>query len=112
VLEQGDRRRRGELLLELGEAWVRAGERPRAWDSFREAASLAAELGDSAALARAAIGASRRYIQPPGIVDEDLISLLERALAMTHGEQTVERVALLARLCGAVYYSPKRSQMR
>jgi DNA-binding SARP family transcriptional activator/tetratricopeptide (TPR) repeat protein len=107
-----DAQRRCELLLRLGEAWVRAGERPRAWDTFREAATLAGELGDSAGLARAAIGASRRYIQPPGVIDEDLISLLERALAMTEGQRAIERVALLARLCGAVYYSPKRTQMR
>ncbi len=72
---------------------------------------LAAQLGDSASLARAAIGASRRYIQPPGVVDEELIALLERALAMTEGQRTVERIALLARLCGAIYYSPNRDEM-
>ena len=77
--------RRCELLLLLGEARVRAGERPLAWETFREAASLAVRLGDSASLARAAIGASRRYIQPPGVVDEELIALLEQALAMTDG---------------------------
>ena len=38
-------RRRCDLLLELGEAHVRSGERPRAWTTFREAAALAAELG-------------------------------------------------------------------
>ena len=32
-------------------------------------------------LARAAIGASRRYVQQPGVVDDELIELLERALA-------------------------------
>ena len=43
-------------------------------------ATLAERLGDSASLARAAIGASRRYVQEPGVVDAELIALLERAL--------------------------------
>jgi tetratricopeptide (TPR) repeat protein len=101
---------RCELLLMLGEARVREGERPRAWPTFREAATLAIELGDSSRLARAAIGASRRYIQPPGVVDEDLIALLEQALSLTEGDPSV-RVALLTRLCGVLYYSPRRGEM-
>ncbi len=103
--------RRCELLLLLGEARVRAGERPTAWGIFREAATIAANRNDSAALARAAIGASRRYIQPPGVIDEQLIALLEQALVMTAGQRTVERVALLTRACGALYYSPARGRM-
>jgi predicted ATPase len=72
VLDRSDPealRRRCDLLLELGEAQVRSGERPLAWATLREAAALAAELGDKGALVRAAIGASRRYVQPPGVVD-------------------------------------------
>ncbi len=101
-----------ELLIRLGEARVRAGERPLAWETFREGAAIAVRLGDSAHLARAAIGASRRYIQAPGVVDYDLISMLERALELTQNERTVVRVALLARLCGALYYSSMREQMK
>ncbi|HUO73531.1 MAG TPA: AAA family ATPase [Solirubrobacteraceae bacterium] len=115
VLERfaaGDDARRCELLLALGEAHVRAGDRPLAWDNFREAAALAARLGDRASLARAAIGASSRYIQPPGVIDVELIEMLRRALAMTAGERTVARVRLLARLCGPLYYSPWRDEMR
>ncbi|HEY3728364.1 MAG TPA: AAA family ATPase [Solirubrobacteraceae bacterium] len=104
--------RRCELLLLLGEAQVRSGERPRAWTTFREAAALAASLEDGASLARAAIGASRRYIQPPGVVDEELIGLLERAVEITADEPTVMRVQLLSCLCGALYYSDRREQMR
>ncbi|MBV8712316.1 MAG: AAA family ATPase, partial [Solirubrobacterales bacterium] len=61
-------RRRCELLLALGEARVRGGDRAHASSAFREAAALAEHLGDGAALARAAMGASRRYVQPPGVV--------------------------------------------
>jgi DNA-binding SARP family transcriptional activator len=104
--------RRSELLLLLGEVQVRAGERPLAWEALREAAALAGRLGDSASLARAAIGASSRYVQPPGVIDEQLIGLLEQALEMTSHERTVVRVRLLACLCGALYYSPRRGLMK
>ena len=107
-----DDARRCELLLALGEARVRSGERPLAWAAFREAATLAARLGDSDTVARAAIGASTRYIQPPGVIDEELIGLLEQALELIGDEKSVVRVRLLARLCGALYYSPRRAEMR
>jgi DNA-binding SARP family transcriptional activator/tetratricopeptide (TPR) repeat protein len=107
-----DRQQRCRLLLDLGEALVRSGERPRAWGIFREAAALAADLGDSGALARAAIGASRRHVQPPGVIDEDLIALLEQALATTPDEPSVTRVLLLTRLAAALYYSERREDMR
>jgi DNA-binding SARP family transcriptional activator/tetratricopeptide (TPR) repeat protein len=100
------------LLLELGEARVRSGERPAAWPVFREAAALAIQLDDTESLIRAALGSSRRYIQPPGIVDTELIEMLEHALAKTAGERTVTRVRLLTRLCGALYFSPRRDEMR
>ncbi|MGA9860372.1 MAG: hypothetical protein WBQ18_21075, partial [Solirubrobacteraceae bacterium] len=104
--------RRCDLLLKLGEARVRSGERPRAWGTFREAAALAARLGDGDALARAAIGASRRYVQPPGVVDEELIAMLEQALAMAAGEHTETRIQLLTHLCGALYFSDRRDEMK
>jgi DNA-binding SARP family transcriptional activator/tetratricopeptide (TPR) repeat protein len=104
--------RRCELLLALGEARVRAGEQAAAGPAFRAAAELAERLGDSARLARAAIGASRRYVQQPGVIETDLIAMLDRALAATAGERTVTRVRLLTRLCGAIYYSPQRERMK
>ncbi len=107
-----DTPRRCELLLALGGARVRSGERPLAWAAFREAATLAVRLGDRDTVARAAIGASTRYIQPPGVIDEELISLLEQALELIGDEHSVVRVRLLARLCGALYYSPRRAEMR
>jgi DNA-binding SARP family transcriptional activator len=107
-----ERRRRCQLLLELGEARIRSGERPRAWGVFREAATLAAEFGDSDSLARAAIGASRRFVQPPGVVDGELIALLQQALDLTPSEPSVTRVRLLNCLCAALYFSERREEMR
>jgi DNA-binding SARP family transcriptional activator len=106
-----DERRRCELLLLLGESWVKGGERALAWDAFREASGLAERLGDAESLTRAAIGASRRYVQEPGVVDEEVIGLLQRALERTEGERTVDRVRLLNRLCGAIYFSSERRRM-
>ncbi len=103
-------RRRLALLLALGEARVRCGERAYASSAFREAAALAEQLGDGAALARAAVGASRRYVQPPGVVDTELIAMIERALELEPG-RTLMRVRLLSCLCGAIYYSPDRDRM-
>ena len=104
-------RRRCELLLALGEARVRGGERAMGSSAFREAAALAEQLGDGSALARAAVGASRRYVQPPGVVDGELIAMIERALELEPG-RTLMRVRLLGCLCGAIYYSPDRDRMQ
>ncbi len=103
--------RRCELLLRLGEARVRGGERGQASWAFREAAALAEALGDGGGLARAAIGASRRYVQPPGVVDVELIAMLERALEL-EPDRSLLRVQLLACLCGAIYYAPSRARMQ
>ncbi len=100
-----------ELLLSLAEAYVLGGDRPLAWRPLREASDLAIRLSDPDSLGRAAIAASRRYVQQPGVVDEELISLLDRALEMTEGEVSTGRVRLLARMCGALYYSPDRARM-
>ena len=107
----GAAERRCQLLLLVGEARVRSGETSLARDAFLEAAAIAERHGDSASMARAAVGASSRYVQRPGVVDAELIALLERALQMTDGEETLCRVRLLARMCGAVYYSSQRDRM-
>jgi tetratricopeptide (TPR) repeat protein len=109
--EPDDVERRCELLLLVGEARVRSGERSLSRSAFREAAALAEGLGDRASMARAAVGASRRYVQQPGVVDTELIAMLERGLEMTAQDVTLDRVRLLSRLCGAIYYSPERERM-
>ena len=105
------RERRCELLLAVGESRLRSGERVLARAAFREATSLAEALGDSASVARAAIGVSQRYVQQPGVVDRELIAMLERALELTAGQVSLDRVRLLSRLCGAIYYAPERARM-
>jgi DNA-binding SARP family transcriptional activator len=106
-----DQALRCELLLLCGEAQMRAGERPAAWAALREAAAIATELGDGAQVVRAAIGASHRYVQQPGVIEVELIALLEQALEVIASERSVARIQLLARLCGALYYAPGRARM-
>jgi DNA-binding SARP family transcriptional activator len=100
-----------ELLLELGEALVRAGERPRAAPVFRDAAALARQLADRPAFVRAAVDATRRYVQQPGVVEARVIEMLEAALEMTSGEVSLERIRLLGCLCSALYFSPDSVRM-
>ncbi len=103
--------RRLELLLSLGEACVRAGERARARDVLLQAAALAEELGDTPSLVRAVVGAARRYVQQPGVVDTQLLEYAELALSRTADEHSRQRVRLLSRACGSYYYSNRRDRM-
>ncbi len=106
-----DDAQRLELLLLLGEARVRAGERALVLGVMQEAAELAEKLGNTRGLVRAATGASRRYVQQPGVVESEVIALLHRALERTAGEMSADRVLLLSRTCGALYYSPQRDRL-
>src|SRR6185312_1536520 len=58
ALELGvhDSHERGAVMLQLGDACHRAGHADAALDAFSRTAELARSLGDSALLARAAIG--------------------------------------------------------
>jgi predicted ATPase/tetratricopeptide (TPR) repeat protein len=103
--------RRCDLLVLVGEARVRSGERRLARAALEEAGALAEQLGDGERLARAAISLSREYVQEPGVVDEELIGMLERSLELTQGDRSLTRVKLLARWCGAIYFSARRPSM-
>jgi len=96
----GDDVTRCELLLALGDAQARAGDTPRAQQSFREAADLAEGLGLPEQLARAALGYGGRFIWEVSRGDADHEPLLQRALAALGDEDTTARVRLLARLAG------------
>src|SRR3989442_4039675 len=76
-----DESQRCELLLALGEAHNKAGDRDRAKEVFLRASDTARKLRDAVRLARAAIG----FGGPPwaafGASDERLVSLLESVSA-------------------------------
>lgn len=94
----GDRRRRCELLLALGDSLARAGDADGAKDAFRRASEIAAEEGLPALQGRAALGYGGRFVWEAGRGDPHLRRLLQDALA-TLPEADVElRARVLARL--------------
>ena len=104
-------RARCDTLLALGEAQSRAGETDRARAAFKEAAGLAGALGSTERLESAAIGYARRFMEEPGVVDHELIGLLEQALEAGATRDSVTRVRLLGHLCGALYYADARERI-
>src|SRR5262245_3406966 len=93
---------RCELLLALGEAEARAGNRSDAQATFLDAAALARRLGRSRELGRAALGYGGRISWARVAGDERLVPLLEEGLASLPAEEVELRARLLARLAGAL----------
>jgi class 3 adenylate cyclase len=99
----GESSARCELLLSLADARLKAGDAPAADSTFNDAAILATQLARPDLLARSAIGLGD-VRRTGGIVDADLVALLERALdALGSGDSTL-RAHLLARLTAAQYH--------
>ena len=96
----GDAVTRCELLLALGEARARAGDRERAKEAMYEAAQLAERHGLREQLGRAALGYGGRIIWDVSRDDARLVPLLERALEAVDEADSPMRVRLLARLAG------------
>jgi tetratricopeptide (TPR) repeat protein len=92
--------RRCELLLELGDAQTRVGDRDGSKQSFRAAADLARSLGSSAQLARAALGYGGLFVWSASRDDPNLVRLLEEAIQAIGPHDDPLRVRLLARLAG------------
>ncbi len=99
ALAEGDDLR-CDLLLALGDATARAGDTPASKRAFRDAAELAGALGSPERLGRAAAGYGGRIIWETSRDDEELVPLLERALASLGDRDDALRVRLLARLAG------------
>ena len=90
-----DRSRRLELLLELGSEQTKAARQVEARRALEEAAALARELDRPEELARAALGIC--LLSLAGVVDEDLIDLLDEALELIGPEDSPLRSQLLSR---------------
>ena len=88
-------RRRCELLLALGEAHARTGERPEANATYLAAARIAREYSLPESLARAAIGLVGQDEDPRG-VSEDAKRWVELAVETLGDGATPLRAALLA----------------
>jgi DNA-binding SARP family transcriptional activator/tetratricopeptide (TPR) repeat protein len=110
LVEPVDERARCDLLLALGETRMRAGDGPRAKESFWQAAELARfeQLPDR--LARAALGYGGRFVWSRAGSDEHVVPLLEEALDGVGARDSEVRARLLARLAGAMRDAPSRER--
>jgi tetratricopeptide (TPR) repeat protein len=97
VGRQPDAALRCELLLRLGRAQARAGDYQSSKSTFLAAEEVARETGDAEQLARAAIGFGEPQVEG-GLVDRQLIALLEEAIQGLSPEDSALRARLLARL--------------
>jgi hypothetical protein len=92
-----DRTFRCQLLLCLARALARAGDYPQAKTTSLAAAELARELGDAEQLARAALGFGEPQVEG-GVVDRQLVALLEEAIERLSPEDSALRARVAARL--------------
>ena len=109
--EKPDEGKRCELLLALGEAQNKAGERDKAGEAFYQAAGIAREMGAAELLARAALGRGGRYLLGEIDLANDalLVPLIEEALNALGEQDNVLRARLLALLAALIHEdSPER----
>ena len=109
--EKPDEGQRCELLLALGEAQNKAGERDKAGEAFYQTAGIAREMGAAELLARAALGRGGRYLLGEIDLANDalLVPLLEEALNALGEQDNVLRARLLALLAALIHEgSPER----
>jgi hypothetical protein len=114
-----DEPRACELNQGLGEALMRAGDVEGAQRALRAAAEHARRLGDPQRLARAALASTLGSLSP-GLVEPELVGLLEEALAHLDGvvvSAAEQQAAIDALRCGlrvqlalALYWSPRRER--
>jgi class 3 adenylate cyclase len=101
---------RCDLLLGLAEARRRAGDVPGSQTAFTEAGRLARTLGDAERLARAAVGSFRGHVMANPGWHDPVIELLEQALDLLQGEDSVLRSRVLAALSLELYFTPQHQR--
>jgi class 3 adenylate cyclase len=99
------------LLIALGEAQRQAGD-PAHRETLLSAAHLAADKGDAAALARAALANTRAiFSSTVGEVDDDRVASIEAALDAI-GDDAPTRARLLAALGQEIIFAGDRERIR
>jgi tetratricopeptide (TPR) repeat protein len=88
---------RCELLLRLGAAQSRTGNYQQARESCLQAADISRRLGTAEQLARAALGFGERQVEG-GLINRELVALLQEALDGLGSQDSALRARLLARL--------------
>ena len=97
---------RCELLIALGDAQCKDGDRGRARKTFHEAAQVARAIKRADLLARAALQASAG-MGTFFVVDSDLVTMLEEAAAAIGNDDPAMRAALLACLAHELRWSER-----
>ena len=102
---------RCELLLRLGAAQSRAGNYQQAKESCLQAAEIGRRLGAPEQLARAALGFGERQVEG-GLVNRELVALLQEALDGLSPRDSALRARLLGRLSLELTFSdePQRTE--
>lgn len=100
-----------KLLLGLGDAQWRAGHIEDSKETFVRSAERAIALGATEALARAALGYGGLWIEV-GMVDTQLVKLLERALSGFDERPSSLRARVQARLAMELSYSDQTERRR
>jgi eukaryotic-like serine/threonine-protein kinase len=103
-------RARCRLLLALGEALTRMGDRRSAWEELRRAAGIARRYEMAEELGQAALAYTGRFTFERGASDGQVITLLEDARAMLAEKEGAGpvRAQVLARLAAALRDQPDR----
>jgi tetratricopeptide (TPR) repeat protein len=100
-----------ELMLRAANAEREARNLESSQRMFRDAADMAKRYGYDDLFIRAALGAGHMGAGAgPGIVDHDLIALIEDALAIIGDAETTERAILMGRLGVDLYWSQRRPE--
>ena len=94
--------KRAELLIALGDAQVRAGDGQRGKETYFRAAEVARAAGAQDQFARAALGVANKF--EVGLIERELIELVEEALVQCGEEPSSTRAELMAALAVAVYF--------
>jgi DNA-binding winged helix-turn-helix (wHTH) protein/tetratricopeptide (TPR) repeat protein len=103
-----DEGQRGELLLALGAAQMRAGDTLQAWTTLQHAADLGKRLESPELLARAALSLSSDIAAGgvvSGFVDAPRADLLEEALYAIGEADSTLRAGVMSRLAVTLYYT-------
>ncbi|MET7329037.1 BTAD domain-containing putative transcriptional regulator [Nonomuraea sp. NPDC005650] len=110
-LPSGDSPERCRVLTELGQARRTTGDAEGAYRDLTEAVAQAQRLGDRDALVAAVSvfgGLSVWNWRPYGVVDEDMVAILEDLLAGDLDDRS--RAALLGTLGIELHYGPRRAE--
>lgn len=104
-LQPGEAKRRGLILLSMGQAEMRAGRLDVGRATLQRAADVARRVGDTELLARAALASAPWGLATALSAEKGLIPLFEEALERLPEADDVLRARLLARLAAALYWS-------